>query len=182
MDCQKLSLEACSHAAQNERLPLRAIVQVLFFDQLQLRSSIAECLMASEPLESGSGQLGGLPVSAGEHHHRAGWPLAASENRTLREGMDSMKQRVAELEKACSAMRQDVERLGRSRSAGKSRFPFLPRSVKPQICSAKQAVPATSKAATAGEDKLAVAKSRTSSGGGTPRLKLGRHKNLSVDA
>ena len=40
MDCQKLSLEACTHAAQNERLPLRVIVQVLFFEQLQLRSSI----------------------------------------------------------------------------------------------------------------------------------------------
>ncbi|KAH9300339.1 hypothetical protein KI387_011922, partial [Taxus chinensis] len=27
MDCQKLSLEACTHAAQNERLPLRVVVQ-----------------------------------------------------------------------------------------------------------------------------------------------------------
>merc|ERR1711915_302580 len=39
MDCQKLSLEACTHAAQNERLPLRVVVQVLFFEQLQLRTS-----------------------------------------------------------------------------------------------------------------------------------------------
>ncbi|KAK3122649.1 hypothetical protein QOZ80_8AG0616330 [Eleusine coracana subsp. coracana] len=180
MDCQKLSLEACTHAAQNERLPLRVIVQVLFFEQLQLRSSIAECLMVSEPLEGGSRQLG-LPISG--EHHRAGWPLASSrENQTLREGMDSMKQRVAELEKECSAMREDIERLGRSRSAGKSRFPFLPLGAKPQICSNKQAVPATSKTATANEDKMAVAKSGTSSGG-TPQLKLGRRKkNLSVDA
>lgn len=28
MDCQRLSLEACMHAAQNERLPLRIVVQV----------------------------------------------------------------------------------------------------------------------------------------------------------
>ena len=28
MDCQRLSLEACVHAAQNERLPLRIVVQV----------------------------------------------------------------------------------------------------------------------------------------------------------
>lgn len=28
MDCQKLTLEACTHAAQNERLPLRVVVQV----------------------------------------------------------------------------------------------------------------------------------------------------------
>ncbi|TVU43488.1 hypothetical protein EJB05_09964 [Eragrostis curvula] len=174
MDCQKLSLEACTHAAQNERLPLRVIVQVLFFEQLQLRSSIAECLMVSEPLEGGSRQLG-LPISG--EHHRAGWPLPSRENQTLREGMDTMKQRVAELEKECSAMREDIERLGRSRSAGKSRFPFS-LAVKPQICSTKEAAPT----AKASEDKLAVVKSGTS-GGGTPQRKLGRHKkNISVDA
>ncbi|GER30969.1 phototropic-responsive NPH3-like protein [Striga asiatica] len=31
MDCRKLSPEACAHAVQNERLPLRVVVQVLFF-------------------------------------------------------------------------------------------------------------------------------------------------------
>jgi hypothetical protein len=29
VDCQQLSLDACMHAASNERLPLRVIVQVL---------------------------------------------------------------------------------------------------------------------------------------------------------
>lgn len=55
MDSQKLTLEACTHAAQNERLPLRAVVQVLFFEQLQLRHAIAGTLLAAEtaPLESG---------------------------------------------------------------------------------------------------------------------------------
>ncbi|XP_073044871.1 phototropic-responsive NPH3 family protein NPY4-like [Primulina eburnea] len=33
MDCKKLSADACAHAVQNERLPLRVVVQVLFFDQ-----------------------------------------------------------------------------------------------------------------------------------------------------
>ncbi|GAA0152150.1 hypothetical protein LIER_10702 [Lithospermum erythrorhizon] len=35
MDCRKLSAEACSHAVQNERLPLRVVVQVLFFEQMR---------------------------------------------------------------------------------------------------------------------------------------------------
>ncbi|KHN36178.1 BTB/POZ domain-containing protein [Glycine soja] len=49
-DCQKRKLEACMHAAQNERLPLRAVVQVLFFEQLQLRHAIAGMLVvAKEP-------------------------------------------------------------------------------------------------------------------------------------
>ncbi|KAL6505452.1 hypothetical protein OROHE_022831 [Orobanche hederae] len=32
LDCKKLSMEACRHAAQNEMLPLRVVVQVLFFE------------------------------------------------------------------------------------------------------------------------------------------------------
>lgn len=35
MDCKRLSPEACMHAVQNERLPLRVVVQVLFFEQLR---------------------------------------------------------------------------------------------------------------------------------------------------
>lgn len=33
LDCKKLSMEACMHAAQNEMLPLRVVVQVLFYEQ-----------------------------------------------------------------------------------------------------------------------------------------------------
>lgn len=33
LDCQKLSQEVCAHAVRNERLPLRTVVQVLFFEQ-----------------------------------------------------------------------------------------------------------------------------------------------------
>ncbi|KAL0390034.1 UNVERIFIED_CONTAM: BTB/POZ domain-containing protein [Sesamum calycinum] len=46
IDFQKLSIDACAHASQNERLPLRVILQVLFFEQLQLRTSLAGCLHA----------------------------------------------------------------------------------------------------------------------------------------
>ncbi|KAK1268933.1 BTB/POZ domain-containing protein NPY1 [Acorus gramineus] len=35
MDVKKLSPEACMHAAQNDRLPLRVVVQVLFFEQVR---------------------------------------------------------------------------------------------------------------------------------------------------
>ena len=167
MDCQELSVKACT-----------VMVQLLFFEQLQLRSSIAECLMISEPLDGGvSRQLGGQPVSGEHHRGGAGWPLASRENQTLREGMDSMKQRVAELEKECTAMRQDIERLGRSRSAGKSRFPFA-LAAKPQVCSTKDkdAAPETSKtAATESEDNVAVVKGGAG-GEGAPQLKLRKHK------
>jgi hypothetical protein len=39
MDCQRLSLEACMHAAQNERLPLRIVVQV----RIQIAALLYQC-------------------------------------------------------------------------------------------------------------------------------------------
>lgn len=40
MDCRKLTQEACTHAAQNERLPVQVVVQVLYFEQLRLRTAM----------------------------------------------------------------------------------------------------------------------------------------------
>lgn len=130
MDCQKLSLEACTHAAQNERLPLRIIVQVLFFEQLQLRSSIAGCFLVSENLE-GSRQL----RSGG---NEGGWATAVRENQVLKVGMDSMRMRVSELEKECSNMREEITKLGKVKSStwGK-KFGFGFR-LKSQMCSAQE--------------------------------------------
>ncbi|XP_054817551.1 BTB/POZ domain-containing protein NPY1 isoform X2 [Prosopis cineraria] len=39
MDVKKLSVDASMHAAQNEQLPLRVVVQVLFFEQLRTSAS-----------------------------------------------------------------------------------------------------------------------------------------------
>lgn len=54
MDCKKLSMEACMHAAQNERLPLRVMVQVLFFDQV--RTSAANGVLLPSDLQGGRTQ------------------------------------------------------------------------------------------------------------------------------
>lgn len=40
MDCQKLSREACAHAAQNDRLPVQTVVQVLYYEQQRLREAV----------------------------------------------------------------------------------------------------------------------------------------------
>ncbi|KAI3785127.1 hypothetical protein L1987_44239 [Smallanthus sonchifolius] len=49
MDCQKLSREACAHAAQNDRLPVQTVVQVLYYEQQQLRDNMDGGLIAVEP-------------------------------------------------------------------------------------------------------------------------------------
>lgn len=106
MDCQKLSLEACTHATQNERLPLRVVVQVLFFEQLQLRTCIAGCVLVSDNLDC-SRRLNGLPLSG----EVGGWASAVRENQLLKLAMDRMAMKVSELEKECSSMRAEIEKL-----------------------------------------------------------------------
>ncbi|KAJ8546540.1 hypothetical protein K7X08_032614 [Anisodus acutangulus] len=136
MDCQKLSLEACTHAAQNERLHLRIIVQVLFFEQLQLRTSIAGCFLVSENLDGGSRQLRSGPPNEGD-----GWATAVKENQVLKVGMDSMRIRVSELEKECSNMRQEIQKLG-GRSKGSTTWGNVSKKfgfkLKSQMCSAQE--------------------------------------------
>ncbi|KAJ4837830.1 hypothetical protein Tsubulata_001631 [Turnera subulata] len=136
MDCQKLSLEACTHAAQNERLPLRIIVQVLFFEQLQLRTSIAGCFLVSDNLDGGSRQLRSGFAGSTE----GGWTTAVRENQVLKVGMDNMRMRVSELEKECSSMRQEIEKLGRTKGSStwgnvSKKFGFR---MKSQMCSAQE--------------------------------------------
>ncbi|KAL4627710.1 hypothetical protein ACB092_05G185100 [Castanea dentata] len=135
MDCQKLSLEACTHAAQNERLPLRIVVQVLFFEQLQLRTSIAGCFLVSDNLD-GSRQLRSGIAGSNEG---GGWATAVRENQVLKVGMDNMRMRVSELEKECSSMRQEIEKLGRVKGSStwgnvSKKFGF---KLKSQMCSAQ---------------------------------------------
>ncbi|KNA05818.1 hypothetical protein SOVF_186810 [Spinacia oleracea] len=136
MDCQKLSLEACTHAAQNERLPLRIVVQVLFFEQLQLRNSIAGCFLVSENLE-GSRQLRSGAVGSNEG---GGWATAVRENQVLKVGMDNMRMRVSELEQECSNMRHEIEKLGRGKalSTWGNVSKKLGFRLKSQMCSAEQ--------------------------------------------
>lgn len=40
MDCQKLSREARAHAAQNNRLPVQSVAQVLYYDQQRRRNDM----------------------------------------------------------------------------------------------------------------------------------------------
>ncbi|XP_050388090.1 BTB/POZ domain-containing protein SR1IP1 [Argentina anserina] len=48
MDCQKLSREACAHAAQNDRLPVQTVVQVLYYEQQRLRDVMDGSLIGGE--------------------------------------------------------------------------------------------------------------------------------------
>ncbi|KAE8707701.1 BTB/POZ domain-containing protein [Hibiscus syriacus] len=125
LDCQKLTLEACTHAAQNERLPLRLVVQVLFFEQLQLRHAIAGTLLAAEAAPMNAGRLSEtrregeeedeerVSESRGEEGRRSSsrWRVALRENQVLRLDMDSMRTRVHQLERECSTMKKGIQKI-----------------------------------------------------------------------
>ncbi|URD91135.1 BTB POZ domain-containing protein [Musa troglodytarum] len=110
INCQKLSLEACTHAAQNERLPLRLVVQVLFFEQLHLRSSIAGWLFVSDRVEN----------SQAPHSSNVAIQADISEeqeNDDHHVDVDDMRSQVLELEKECLSMKQEIGKLGKPRSS-----------------------------------------------------------------
>ncbi|GJN01595.1 hypothetical protein PR202_ga18872 [Eleusine coracana subsp. coracana] len=126
INCQKLSLEACTHAAQNERLPLRVVVQVLFFEQLRLRTTVAGWFYVADNVDRGS--------SSSDHWRRQSSsdldfaPQASSEDEEEAEAarhaelssamsVEEIRQRVSELESECSSMRQEIHRLGKPKGA-----------------------------------------------------------------
>ncbi|KAG6387534.1 hypothetical protein SASPL_152726 [Salvia splendens] len=66
LDCQKLSPEVRSHASKNERLPLRTVVQVLFFEQ-EKSNTTASKVSSTAAEEQGNGTRSKAPGTNGAH-------------------------------------------------------------------------------------------------------------------
>uniref|UniRef100_A0A0E0KVR3 NPH3 domain-containing protein n=1 Tax=Oryza punctata TaxID=4537 RepID=A0A0E0KVR3_ORYPU len=128
MNCQKLSLEACTHAAQNERLPLRVVVQVLFFEQLRLRATVAGWFFVADNVDQGTPSAAGhyAPERSGELDFGAGPPeeeeddddeVRNNERSSSAMSVDDIRQRVVELEEECSSMKEEINRIGKPKGA-----------------------------------------------------------------
>ncbi|CAN6867194.1 unnamed protein product [Brassica oleracea var. botrytis] len=130
MNCQKLSLEASTHAAQNERLPLRVIVQVLFFEQLRLRTSISGWFFVSENLDNP------------ELLHQSGGN-GGGNGVLLKPRGENVREKVCELEKECMNMKEELQKLVRSKRSWKNFTRKLNFKNKSECCNPKdQAKPA----------------------------------------
>lgn len=113
MDCQKLSIDACMHAAQNERLPLRVVVQVLFSEQVKISNAIANSSSLKEtgeyhyqPMVSARKQLlEGTPQSFQE-----GWAAAKKDINTLKFELESVKAKYLELQNDMENMQRQFEK------------------------------------------------------------------------
>lgn len=106
IDYGKLSIEACAHASHNECLPLRIILQVLFFEQLRLRTALSHCLHALE-----SDDVAITDDMTGQLLQRDGWVSVVRENRILRVDMERMRSRVRKLELEFVNIKQEMGRV-----------------------------------------------------------------------
>uniref|UniRef100_A0A5B7B362 Putative root phototropism protein 3 n=1 Tax=Davidia involucrata TaxID=16924 RepID=A0A5B7B362_DAVIN len=115
MDCQKLSIDACMHAAQNERLPLRVVVQVLFSEQVKISNAIAN----SSLKEAGENQLqptisnrktllDGTPQSFQE-----GWAAAKKDINTLKFELESVKAKYLELQNDMENLQRQFDKMAK---------------------------------------------------------------------
>ncbi|KAI5599355.1 hypothetical protein POPTR_002G209700v4 [Populus trichocarpa] len=112
IDCQKLSQEACSHAAQDERLPVQMAVQVLYFEQIRLRNAMNGghnqfffgALNGQFPQRSGSG------AGSGAISPRDNYASVRRENRELKLEVARMRMRMTDLEKDHVSMKQELVR------------------------------------------------------------------------
>ncbi|XP_050281628.1 BTB/POZ domain-containing protein At3g44820 [Quercus robur] len=136
IDYQKLSIDACAHASQNDRLPLRVVLQVLFFEQMQLRTALAGCLHVLDAESAPAGPLTVPGDMAGQIVQRDGWVTVVRENQVLKVDMERMRSRVGELEEEFSKIKQEMKKVTKSHStlssprlvAKKLGFKLIPRS------------------------------------------------------
>lgn len=105
LDYHKLSFEACSHAMQNERLPLRTVVQVLFASQLHLKETVIREVNGSTLSLGNKEEDEEEEEEAGEEGRVSG----GGAGEEVRMEMEKMGNKVMELERECSLMRREIE-------------------------------------------------------------------------
>ncbi|KAG8387337.1 hypothetical protein BUALT_Bualt02G0011000 [Buddleja alternifolia] len=110
IDFQKLSQEAGSHAAENDRLPLQSIVQVLYYEQLRLRNT----LFSSYPEDDHKPMHQSWRISSGAlsavMSPRDNYASLRRENRELKLELARLRMRLNDLEKEHVCMKKDMER------------------------------------------------------------------------
>ncbi|KAK4410583.1 Root phototropism protein 3 [Sesamum angolense] len=112
IDSRKLSQEASLHAAQNERLPVRAVIQVLLSEQTKLIKHV-----------DWSGSLSGARSPAGVGLEVPGRCFSKRETSTVQQmEIKRLKEDVLRLQSQCMAMERQIEKLVERKRSGGSYF------------------------------------------------------------
>ncbi|XP_024980598.1 root phototropism protein 3-like [Cynara cardunculus var. scolymus] len=113
MDIQKLSLDACRHAAQNERLPLRVVVQVIFSEQIKLSNTIANTVYKA------SGEPNYQPIIPNRktlleetpQSFQDGWATAKKDITTLKFDVETVKTKYLELQHDIESLQRQYDKI-----------------------------------------------------------------------
>ncbi|CAH9062702.1 unnamed protein product [Cuscuta europaea] len=103
LDCSRMSVEACQHAAQNNRLPTRLLVQILFAGHMMLKDTVGKEMIQS---------CGALMVE--KKDEGGGVELSASEDddHEVKAEIEKIGNKVLELEKECNNVRMQIQKGG----------------------------------------------------------------------
>ncbi|KVI00119.1 BTB/POZ fold [Cynara cardunculus var. scolymus] len=107
------------------------VLQVLFFEQMQLRTALAGCVNVLDNENPSTGPmnivLSGSTAMAGQIVQRDGWVTIVRENQVMRVSMERLRSRVGELEEEFNRMRQEMKRVSRTHNSLESPW-FLSRT------------------------------------------------------
>ena len=118
MDCQKLSIDACMHAAQNERLPLRVVVQVLFSEQVKISNALA-----NNALNEGGGNFNYQPMVPNRktllegtpQSFQEGWAAAKKDINTVKFELETVKTKYLDLQNAMENLQRQFDKMTSSK-------------------------------------------------------------------
>ncbi|KAJ8619176.1 hypothetical protein MRB53_015362 [Persea americana] len=102
MDCEKLSLDACLHAAHNERLPIRIVVQGLFTKQAKMRAAIQK--------------RDSTPSKKSVSSHESSISSTKKEIKSLETELENAKAMLEELQRNYLELQQEFEKLNKQKS------------------------------------------------------------------
>ena len=113
MDCQKLSIDACMHAAQNERLPLRVVVQVLFSEQVKISNAVLNSSLkeASDSQFQPSVTNRKTLLEATPQSFQEGWAAAKKDINTLKFELETVKNKYVELQTEMERLQRQFEKV-----------------------------------------------------------------------
>lgn len=97
-------------------MPLRVVLQVLFFGQLQLRTAVAGRFQVLDTESGPAAPVTGPSDMAGQIVQRDGWVTVVRENQGLKVDLERMKSRVGELEEEFSKIKQEMRKVTKSHS------------------------------------------------------------------
>ncbi|KAK1264803.1 BTB/POZ domain-containing protein [Acorus gramineus] len=125
IDCQKLSQQAASHAAQNDRLPVHISLRVLYFEQIRLKEAlngnpVNGDFSFSQKISSG------VPSTAVSP--RDNYASLRRENRELKLEIARLRVRLSDLEKEQVSMKQGMLR-GEKSDHGRAFFSTISRGI-----------------------------------------------------